>query len=136
MLDEREFVRRVVEMTIRKAVPVGLRAASKRLAKKWPDHTAKLEAAAVRCETEGTREACQHARAIAHAATACAACACAADAADAADAACAASYAADAAAYAADAARAASDASARDCVLTQYAEWVVEILIEMKAPGC
>jgi hypothetical protein len=88
-LDEREFIRRVVEMTIRRAMPVGLRAA----ASLNPKHAGALEAAAVRCEREGTREA------------------------------------AEAAAYAAA-------AVARDRVLAQYAEWVVEILIDMRAPGC
>ena len=46
--------------------------------------------------------------------------------------------AADAAADAADAAAYAADAAARtrDRVLAEYAEWVVEILIDMKAPGC
>jgi hypothetical protein len=89
VLDEREFIRRVVEMTIRRAMPVGLRAA----ASLNPKHAGALEAAAVRCEREGTREA------------------------------------AEAAAYAAA-------AVARDRVLAQYAEWVVEILIDMRAPGC
>jgi len=68
------------------------------------------------------------------AADAYAAYAAAAAAADAADA-----YAADAAAaadaYAADAADAAA-AAARDKVLSDYAEAIVQILIEMKAPGC
>lgn len=110
VLDEREFVRRVVDITIRKAVPVGLRAAAKRN----PRHTKQLEACAVRCETEGSRESCAEAKRVARAA--------AADAADAAD----------AAADAADAAY----ARTRDRVLREYAEWVVEILIAMDAPGC
>jgi hypothetical protein len=114
VLDDREFTRRVVEMTIRKAVPVGLRAA----AKKNPAFADRLEAAAVRCEQEGTREASRHAREIASAASAAAA-----DAAN--------------AAAAADAAAADADADrTRDRVLAAYAEWVVEILIEMDAPGC
>lgn len=46
VLDETEFRRRVIDMTIRKAVPVGLRAA----AKVSPKHAEALEAAAVRCE--------------------------------------------------------------------------------------
>jgi hypothetical protein len=77
VLDEKEFIRRVIDVTIRKAVPLGLRAA----ARVNPKHAKKLEAAAVRCEMEGTREACEHARS-------------AAAAADAADAAYAAAYAA------------------------------------------
>ena len=79
--------------------------AAARYTKRWPEHAAKLEAAAVRCETEGTREACDSARAVAHAADA---------------------------AYAAYAAY----ARARDRALAAYAEWVVEILIDMQAPGC
>ena len=42
VLDDREFMRRVAEMTIRKAVPIGLRAA----AKLNPKHATALEAAA------------------------------------------------------------------------------------------
>jgi hypothetical protein len=126
VLDNREFVRRVVEMTIRKAVPSGLRAA----AKVNPKHVAQLEAAAVRCEREGTREAARDARCAAVAA------------AYASDAAAADAYAdAYAAAAAADATAAvyadAADADdARDRVLAEYAENVVQILIEMGAPGC
>jgi hypothetical protein len=109
VLDEKEFMRRVAEMTIRKAVPIGLRAAAKRN----PKHADALEAAAVRCEVEGTREAAMEGGRVARAA-------------------------ADAAAYAAYAAAdAAADARrTRDRVLAEYAEWVVEILIETQAPGC
>jgi len=135
VLDERAFVLRVVDVTIRKAVPVGLRTA----ARLNPQHATALEAAAVRCEQEGTRDACQHARGVARAAAA-AAYAAADDAADAAaDAADAADAAADAADAAADAAYAAAAAAAtrtRDRVLADYAEWIVEILIDMQAPGC
>jgi len=160
VLDDREFVRRVVEMTIRKAVPVGLRAAAKVNQK----HAADLESAAVRCEHEGTRKAARNGERVARAAAddvyataadvyaayaAAAADAAAAYAADAADAAAAsAAYAdyADAAAadYAAASAAAAdavadavaADASTRDRVLAEYGEAVVQILIEMQAPGC
>jgi hypothetical protein len=126
VLDDREFVRRVVEMTIRKAVPVGLRAAASRN----PKHADALAAAAVRCEAEGARAAVQHARDVANAADAFAVAAAAADAFAAADAA------ADADAGAAAAAAAYAGARTRDRVLGQYAEWVVEILIDMDAPGC
>lgn len=105
MLDQKKFARRVVEMTIRKAVPVGLRAAATRN----PTHAASLEAAAVRCEQEGTRAAAEHARDVAS------------------------QVCCDAADAAANAAAAAADA---DRHLSEYAEWVVEILIDMKAPGC
>jgi hypothetical protein len=94
--DRGPWVRRVVEGTIRRIVPLAMRAASK----VHPDeqHRAALEAAAVRCEREGTRGAAAAAADAAYAAAA-------ADAA-AADAA----YAA--AAAAADAARSAEDAAA------------------------
>jgi hypothetical protein len=119
VLDNQEFHRLVSEMTIRRAVPIGLRAA----ARANPKHAEALEAAAMSCELEGTREACEHARKVASAADPAAA-----DAAD---------YAADAAAFAAHAADDAYDADyARDHVLASYAEWVVEILIDMNAPGC
>ena len=99
VLDDREFVRRVVDMTIRRAVPVGLRAA----ARANPAHAAALEACAVRCEQEGARESCEEARRVARAA--------------------------------ADAAYAAAAARARDRMLAEYAEWIVEILIDMQSPG-
>ena len=63
VLNNKEFVRRVIEMTIRKAVPVGLRAA----AKLNPKHAKALEAAAVRCEVEGTREAAREGERVARA---------------------------------------------------------------------
>jgi hypothetical protein len=154
VLDDVAFLRLVAEMTIRKAVPVALRAAAKRV----PSHAAALEAAAVRCEQEGTRAAALDAQRTAAAYDAAAAAAADAYAAayaayadDAADAAAAyaaaaaayaAAAAADAAAYADDAAdaayayAAADAARTRDCVLADYAEWVVEILIDMQAPGC
>src|SRR5262245_9762431 len=62
VLDEQEFRRRVVDMTIRKAVPVGLRAA----ARVNPQFADRLKAAALRCEQEGTGEACEYARQEAH----------------------------------------------------------------------
>lgn len=119
VLDDEEFMRRVVEMTIRKAVPIGLRAA----AQVNSTHAASLEAAAVRCEQEGTREAVKNGNCVAR------------PAADAAYAASAAGYAADAAGYAASAAYAA-DARTCDRVLAAYSEDVVQILIQMEAPGC
>jgi len=145
VLDEAVFIQRVVDMTIRKAVPVGLRAA----ARVNPAFADRLEAAAVRCATEGTREACRAAEDVAADARRAAASAAAADAAYAASAAAysAARAAAYSAARAADAASAAADAAsaaaysaagdaARDRVLAQYAEWVVEILCDLTAPGC
>jgi hypothetical protein len=99
VLDDREFVRRVADMTIRKTVPAGLRSA----AKVNPKHADALESAAVRCEAEGSRASCENARLVAR--------------------------------TAAEAAYAYADA-ARDTSLATYAEWVVEILIDMNAPGC
>jgi hypothetical protein len=147
-LDDRELMRRVTEMTIRVSVPSALRCA----AKLNPKHSDALEAAAVRCEREGTPNSARAAAAAADAAYA------AANAADAvyaaADAVYAAAYAADAVyaayAYAAAAAYAyaasnavyaAADAvyaadAARDASLSDYAERVVQILIDMNAPGC
>jgi hypothetical protein len=152
VLDEKEFVRRIADLAIRKQVPIALRAA----AKIHPDsnHRAKLLDAAARCEKEGTKVAAYAAAyAAAHAARAADAADAAADAADAA--AYAAAYAARAAAHAAraaDAARAAARAAAhaatyaipgvaaytavRDKHLSEFAEDVVQILVEMKAPGC
>jgi hypothetical protein len=129
VLDDREFTRRVVEMTIRRVVPLALRDAARRV----PAHAQALEAAAVRCEHEGTREAAKDGERVARAADAAAdAAAYAASDAAASDAAAYAAAAADAAA----AAYAAAYAKARDTRLGAFAEWVVEILIDMNAPGC
>jgi hypothetical protein len=112
-LDEPEFARRVAKLAITSCAAKALRSAAK--FQKDQKHIDALEAAADRCEREGTIEAARDARKTADAA------AYAAEAAYAADA-----YAADAAAYAAE----------RDRVLSEFAEEVVQILIEMKAPGC
>jgi hypothetical protein len=166
-LDDKEFVRRLADLAIRKSVPFALRAvASHRLEDK---HKAALLSVAARCEKEGTKQAAFEAKTVvgiadavstaAHAsADAATAAAATADAAYAA--ADAAAYApADAAAYAATAAVAAVSASYAaytavaavsasyavytadatvtvDKLLEEYAEDVVQILIEMKAPGC
>ena len=122
-LDEKEFRRRIVDIALRKSCPAALRSA----ASVCKDHTHKatLLDAASRCEKEGTRQAALDARAVARAADADAYAAAAAYAA----------YAdADAAAYA-DADAAYADADARDKSLAAYAEDVVQVLIEMKAPG-
>ena len=116
VLNDEEFVGRVVDMTIRHAVPSGLRSA----ARVNLQHADALEAAAVLCEKEGTREAARNGERVARAAHyASAAYAAAASAAD-----------------AAAAAAAASNARTRNRVLAEYAEHVVQILIDMKAPGC
>ena len=126
-------------MTIRTVVPQALRVAAKRV----PSHATTLEAAALDCERLGDRASAQRARDAAAAYAADAAAAAAAYAAAAA--AYAAAYAADAAAAAADAAAyaaaadavaAAAAADAADRVLEDYAERVVQILIDMQAPGC
>ena len=109
-LDEIEFRKRLVDLAFRKSVPAALRSAASVC--KDEGHKAALCEAANRCEKEGTRQAAFDARAIANAA---------ADAA------------ADADAYAA---AYAARKSARDKSLADYAEDVVQILIEMKAPGC
>lgn len=104
VLDDDEFNRRVLEMTIRRMLPLALRAAAARN----PKHAEALEGAALRCEQEGTREAARHAKSVAS----------------------------NACAYGAYAASAAACAYAYDHALAEYAEWVVEILIDLKAPGC
>ena len=132
-LDDREFTRRLAELTIRVAVPIALRAAAS--IQKDPKHKEALLDHAATCEREGTRQVALDAKN-----------ADAANAANAADAAYAADAAADAAAYAADAAAYAADAAAyaaayaadaaRDKVLSDFAEAVVQLLISMGAPGC
>ena len=65
-LDEGEFIRRIVDLAIRKAVPSALRVAAS--VHKDPKHQASLMAAAERCEKEGTRQAALAAYAAAAAA--------------------------------------------------------------------
>lgn len=141
-IDDTEFAKRVVEMTIRKMLPIALRVT----ASIQKDYSDALLAAATNCEVEGTRASALAAREVAKAAR---------DNADGSDAAADASYSAFAAYHAAsddisahyaaaqtaDAAHAAATAVAvatngkRDGVLAEFAEAVVQILIEMKAPG-
>jgi hypothetical protein len=149
-VDPQDFVNRVVTMTIRTIVPSALRNAAKHC-----KNPAKLLEIALKCEQEPTQANAESARSAAATATAAAYAAYAAAAADAADAAdaaaasasaaaadadAAAATAADAAAYAAAASAAASAADAAadaaEKILIEYAENVVQILIDMKAPGC
>jgi hypothetical protein len=124
VLDEVEFAKRCARLAIQTCVPQALRAA----ASLFKDGAKKerLLAAADLCERSPTEANARSAKDAAGAAYA------AAYAADAADAAAAAAY---AAAYAADAADAAA-AYAADRSLAAFAEGVVQILVEMKAPGC
>ncbi len=123
-IDEKKFLEVLAEKTIRRVVPVALRAAASRQ-KDEADKTA-LEAAAVRCEQEGTKEASRAAETLARKIYWNSAAAAAAYAA----------YAAAAAAYAA-ADAAADDAAdaARDKVLSLAAECCVEALREVGSPG-
>jgi hypothetical protein len=109
VLDDREFAKRVAEMVIRKMVPLALRAAAS--IQKDAAHKQKLIDAANRCEKDGTKAAANAASAYAAASAA-------------------------ASAYAAASAAYAAKSKARDQVLSDFAEGVVQILIEMKAPGC
>jgi hypothetical protein len=119
-LDEKAFLAQVVDMTIRKIVPRAMRAAAKM--QRTDLHRGALEAAALKCEQEGTRESALEASKVGRAAAAAAA-------------AYAYAAAADAAAAAAAYAYAAAAAAARDRELAFFAEEIVQILIVMKAPG-
>src|ERR1700721_888939 len=121
-LDDKEFTRRVAELAIRTSVPQALRAAAS--GQKYKHHAAALLDPAKVLEADGTKQSALDAREVARAAVAAAAYAAAAYAA--------AAYAA--AAYAAAAYAAA--AVARDKSLAAFSEGVVEILLDMKAPGC
>jgi hypothetical protein len=144
-LDEKEFAKRCARLAIQTSVPTALRAAAS-LAKS--ERKERLLAAADLCEREPTEVNARSAKDAAYAAEAAAAYAAdayaAAYAADAhaaayaAEAAAEAAYAAYAAAYAAYAyAAAAADAAyAADRSLAAFAEGVVQILVEMNAPGC
>lgn len=135
-IDEDEFRKRIVHIALSKSVPVALRAAAS--IHKDEKHRAALYEAAHRCEKEASRQAAIDARAVANAAnTANAAAYAATYAAHAAD------YDDYAAGYAARAARAAHAAAyaanaavSQDKSHAEYAESIVQILIEMKAPGC
>ena len=110
-LDEKEFVKRLAEMTIRKTVPEAIRLVAEKAAE---PHKTDMLAAALECEQVGTRKAAQKANIIVR------------------------KYAvATYAATYADAATAAATyaVAARDKVLAKYAENVVQILIDMKTPG-
>ncbi len=136
-LDDMEFVKRAAKLAISTRVPQALRATASILTN--PKHVQALRDVADACEREPTeansRAAQKTANAAAYAANA------AANAA-----AYAANGAANAAAYAANAANAAANAgayagayaanAARDKSLADFAEGIVQILIEMKAPGC
>jgi len=112
-VDDKEFARRVAELAIKTCVPTALRAAAS--IQKDQAHVKALMGAAKRCEKNPTRQNATQAIAVA-------------------DAAARAAYAAHAA-HAADAAYAAAAKKSRNDVLGDFAEGVVQILIEMKAPG-
>lgn len=156
-LDEKEFVRRLVHHALSVSVPSALRAAAS-VAKQ--SHLYALLLAAENLEKEPTREKALEAKSAA-ASCASSAASCAGYAVDAAGYAVDATYAANAYAYAATsyAAYAASSAASscassaayaaayaascaascaayeRDRSLAEYCEWVVQLLIELKAPG-
>ena len=106
VIDDNDFARRIAEMTVRKIVPIALRAA----ASIHPEqkHKDALELSAVNCETIKDS---------------------AYSAADSA-------YSADSAARSADSAARSAYSAARDQVLGAFAEEVVQVLVEMRAPGC
>jgi len=119
-LDERVFVEKLNEVVITKLLPKILRSAA---ALQQEPHKSKLLEAANRCETEGTAAAAAAARwaaanAFSTAAPAVARWLLMTAAAD--------------ARWAADAD---ADAAAADELLAEFAEQVVQILVEMKTPG-
>lgn len=126
-LDDADLLFRLEKLAIKKFVPVALRAAAS-YNSKYPET---LLAAATRCEVEGTRAAARAAADAAAGDVAADACVAALFASM--------SLAAGAAAYAAGAVAAAytrtAAAAAYDKTLAEFAEDVVQLLIEMKAPG-
>lgn len=158
VLDEDEFIRRTVRLAITKQVPAAVHA----LARVHPDpmHQAGLAIAAERCERDGDYASCVVARDLARLAQAdghfrrshdrsAAAIAFAADhAADAASSAARAAHASQEDAYALTRAAifiagcivyvalAISSSTAFDDTLARFAESIVQILIELQAPGC
>ena len=157
-IDDNEFARRVVEMTIRKIIPIAMRAAA--LIHPMPEHKLALENSALLCEKEGTKSAAESAKSAAESAKS-AAWSAAWSAESAKSAAwsaawSAAEYAAESAAesaesaaesakyaawsaWSAESAKSAAESAksaAKDQVLADFAEAVVQIAIEMKMPGC
>ena len=127
-IDQHEFLKLVAKGTIQQIVPVALRAVAKLL----PNYAGELEAAAKKCEADGTRAAALEARDTARRVRQYAAAY--------ADAYATAAYAA-AAAYAdayaaADAADAGRKAKIRDEVLKIAANIGLQALITLKSPGC
>lgn len=140
LLDEKKFVRRVVDMTIRKIVPRALLSAANVEAN--AAHKEQLKGAAKECAEDGTRESALKAKsAAAYAAAATPAAYAAADAVAAAvaaadaNAAVAAAYTAHAAVAAAAAYAAAAKENASDESLAFFADEVAQILIDMMVPG-
>ena len=130
-LDEGEFAKRLADLACRTSVPIALRAAAS--IHKDPKHVQALREAANRCENSPNRESAEHAKKIAGDAYASAYAY-----ADAYAYASAYAYAdayASAYAYADASAYADAYAYARDKILSDFAEGVVQILIEMKVPG-
>ena len=109
-LDEKEFIIKCAGLVTKTSVPLALRAVAS--IHKDSAHAQALRDAANRCEIEGPRESALNARDVAKKAG---------------------SYAD--AAYAAAAAYAAYAAYARDKSLADFAEGIVQILIEMDVPG-
>ncbi len=152
-IDDNEFARRVVEMTIRKIVPIAMRAAA--LIHPMPEHKLALENSALLCEKEGTESAAESAAKSAWSAAKSAESAAwsAAKSAESAawSAAKSAAWSAESAAWSAESAAKSAESAAesaaksaesaawsaaKDQVLTDFAEAVVQIAIEMKMPGC
>ena len=119
VVDGVDFVRRVVEMTIRRFIPIALRAAAS--IHPIMEHKTALEKASVQCEQAVTLKDCEAAGWAAG------------EAGEAADEA---SEAAGWAGRAAGWAGRAADEATQDKLLSDFAEGVVQVLIEMKAPGC
>jgi hypothetical protein len=115
-VDDNEFARRIAEMTIRKIVPIALRATA--ILHPAAEHKTALEVSAKLCELEGSESAAWSARSAAWSAARSAESA--------------AWSAARSAAWSAESA----ESAAIDTVLSDFAESVVQVLIEMKAPGC
>ena len=136
VLDEKEFAKRVVTLAIQVSVPQALRS-SAGVCKDESKKQAMLDAGR-NCEDSPTRENALKASSAAYgaAAYAAASAAAASAASNATHAAVRAGHAAYGAADAAASAATTAKAGRRDQSLADFCERVVQILIEMKAPGC
>lgn len=112
-IDSADFIHLVIEMTVRRFLPIALRAAAS--VNPVAEHKQALEVASLQCEKASSLKECEAAGEAAGKA---------------------AGWAGEAAGWAAGKAGKAAGEAAQEKVYADFCEGVVQVLIEMKAPGC